>query len=134
MNPVRITCNSTDISNSVLWKTIEAVSQLTKDVGTFKFNVGQNMPNPSAVTVPVVGETIGLYDPTGLIWAGTVTETEGTIEGLMLTWQITCTDWGYYFDGTLIRQNYSQIDPHDIVLDIVSQADPTSSKGFTTNH
>src|SRR5579871_5557559 len=26
------------------------------------------------------------------------------------------------------------LDPHDIVLDIVRQADPTGSKGFTTNH
>jgi hypothetical protein len=133
-NPVIIKCNGTDISNSVDWKTIQFLSQLTKDVGAGKFNVSQNAANLSGVTVPVAGDTIELYDSTGLIWAGTVTETEATIEGLKLTWQITCTDWGYLFNGTLVRQNYSQLDPHDIVLDIVAIADPGGAKGFTTNH
>lgn len=132
-NPVVVTCNSTDISSSVDWKTIDAVSQLTKDVGTFKFNVrmgsGQTYP---AITVPVVGNTIKLSDSTGLIWAGTVTETEATISGLMLTWQITCTDWGYLFNGVLVKKNYANMDPHDIVLDIV--ANFAVGKGFTTNH
>jgi len=133
-NPIRILDNGSDISSSVDWKTIDFVSQLTKDVGTGKFNVRQNGANLSGVTVPVVGDTIELYDSTGLIWAGTVTETEATVEGLMLTWQITCTDWGYLFNGILIRNNYSQLDPHDIVLDIVALADPGGAKGFTTNH
>jgi hypothetical protein len=133
-NPVVVTCNSTDISNSVDWKTINAISQLTKDVGTFKFNVRQNMANPTGVTVPIIGDTIELFDPTGVIWAGTVTETEATIEGLMLTWQITCTDWGYLFNGILIKENYAAMDPHDIVLAIVAIADPGGAKGFTTNH
>jgi hypothetical protein len=132
-NPVVVTCNSTDISSSVDWKSIDAISQLTKDVGTLTFNVrigsGQTFP---AKTVPVVGDTVNLSDLTGVIWAGTVTETEATIQGLMLTWQITCTDWGYLFNGTLVKKNYSQMDPHDIVLDIV--ANFASGKGFTTNH
>src|ERR1700722_6809966 len=131
-NPIRILSNSTDISNSVIWSSIDAVSQLTKDVGTLTFNVLQNAANLSGVTVPVVGNTINLFDSTGIIWAGTVTETEATIEGLMLTWVITCTDWGYLFNGTLVKKNYSQMDPHDIVLDIV--ANFASGKGFTTNH
>jgi hypothetical protein len=133
MNPIVVTCNSVDISNSVDWKTIDATSQLTKDVGTFKFNVrigsGQTFP---AITVPIVGDVINLSDSSGLIWAGTVTETEATIQGLMLTWQITCTDWGYLFNGVLVKKNYSQMDPHDIVLDIVARF--ASGKGFTTNH
>jgi hypothetical protein len=133
-NPVRITCNSTDISGFVDWKSIDFVAQLTKDVGTGRFSVLQNAANLSAITVPVVGDTINLYDSTGLIWAGTVTETEATIEGLVLTWQISVTDWGYLLDGTLVRKNYSQLDPHAIVLDIVRQADPLGTKGFTTNH
>lgn len=134
-NPIIVTCNATDISSSVDWKSIDAVSQLTKDVGTFKFNVrigsGQTYP---AKIVPVVGDIINLSDSSGLIWAGTVTETQATIEGLRLVWQITCTDWGYLLNGILIRKNYSMLDPHDIVLDIIAQADPGGSKGFTTNH
>lgn len=133
-NPVRILDGSTDISNYVDWKSIDAVSQITKDVGTFKFNVLQNYANPSAVTVPALGDSIYLYDSSGLVWAGTVTETEVTDEGLLLTWQITCTDWGYLFGGILIHKNYSQMDPADIVADIVAQADPGGHKGFTTNH
>jgi len=133
-NPVTVSCNGSDISSSVLWKTISALSQLTKDVGTFTFNVNQNAANLAGVTVPVVGDTINLSDSTGLIWAGTVTETEATIEGLMLTWVITCTDWGYLFCGILIRENYANMDPHDIVLAIVALADPLGAKGFTTNH
>lgn len=132
-NPVIIKCNSVDISSSVDWKSIDCVSQLTKDVGTLKFNVrmgsGQTYP---AKTVPAVGDIISLYDSTGLIFGGTVTETEATIEGLMLTWQITCTDWGYLFNGVLVKKNYAQQDPHDIVLDIV--ANFAAGKGFTTNH
>jgi hypothetical protein len=131
-NPVRITDNGTDISSSVDWKTIDFVSQLTKDVGTAKFNVRQNAANPNGVTVPVVGDIINLFDSSGLIWAGTVTETEATIEGLMLTWQITATDWGYLFNGVLVKKNYAQMDPRDIVLDIV--ANFAAGKGFTTNH
>jgi hypothetical protein len=134
MNPVVVTCNSSDISNSVDWKSIDAVAQMTKDVGTFKVSVRQNAANPTSVTVPVIGDTLSLYDSTGLIWAGTVTETEAIISGLMITWQITATDWGYLLNGILIRDNYSQLDPHDIVLDIIAQADPLGAKGFTTNH
>lgn len=133
-NPVIVKCQGTDISSSVNWKSISALSQLTKDVGSFTFSVNQNAANLSGVTVPVVGQTIDLYDSTGIIWAGTVTETEVTIEGLMLSWQITCTDWGYLLNGVLIRKNYANMDPHDIVLDIISQADPGGAKGFTTNH
>src|SRR5579862_3127417 len=50
----------------------------------------------------------------------------------MLTWQITATDWGYFFNGELVKKNYAQMDPHDIVLDIV--ANFAAGKGFTTNH
>jgi hypothetical protein len=132
-NPVVITCNAADISSSVDWKSIDATSQLTKDVGTFRFNIrlgsGQAFP---AITVPVVGDIVNLFDSTGLIWAGTVTETEATIEGLMLTWAITSTDWGYFFNGNLVKKNYSQMDPRDIVLDIVARF--AAGKGFTTNH
>jgi hypothetical protein len=58
-NPVKILDNGTDISKSVDWKSIDAVSVLTKETGTFKFNirqgVGQTYP---AKTIPVIGDTI----------------------------------------------------------------------------
>lgn len=132
-NPVRITDNGTDISTSVDWTSIDMISVLTKEVSTLTFNVkigsGQTFP---AKTVPAIGDTINLYDSSGLIFGGTVTETEATIQGLLLTWQITCTDWSYLFDGTLVKKNYAMLDPHDIVVDIVTTF--CSGKGFTTNH
>jgi hypothetical protein len=130
-NPLKILDNSVDISQSVDWKSIDFISVLTKETGTATFNVrqgvGQTYP---AKTVPQIGDTIELYDSTGIIWGGSVTEVEPIISGLLITWQVTCTDWGYLLDGTLVKKNYAGMDPHDIVVDIVSTF--CSGKGFTT--
>src|SRR5665213_629231 len=132
-NPVYILCNGTDISSSVDWRSLHGVSVLTKENATLQFNVrvgsGQTYP---AKTVPAIGDTIKLYDSTGLIFGGTVTESEATISGLLLTWQITVSDWGYLFDGTLVKKNYAMMDPSAIVADIVATF--CAGKGFTTNH
>jgi hypothetical protein len=128
-NPVKILDNGTDISKSVDWKSIDAVSVLTKETGTFKFNVrqgvGQTYP---AKTIPVIGDTIELYDSTGIIWGGTCTEVEPIISGLMITWQVTCTDWGFLLDGTLVKKNYAGMDPADIVADLINTF--CAGKGF----
>jgi hypothetical protein len=130
-NAVKILDNGTDISLSVDWKSIDAISVLTKETGTFKFNirqgVGQTYP---AKTIPVIGDTIELYDSTGIIWGGTVTEVEPIISGLRIMWQVTATDWGYLLDGTLVKKNYAGLDPHDIAVDIINTF--CSGKGFTT--
>jgi hypothetical protein len=130
-NPVRILDNGTDISSSVDWKSIDAVSVLTKETGTFKFNIrqgsGQTYP---AKTIPIIGDTIELYDSTGIIWGGTVTEVEPIISGLRIMWQVTATDWGYLLDGTLVKKNYAGMDPHDIVVDLINTF--CSGKGFST--
>src|ERR1017187_6285260 len=101
-NPVYLTDNGTDISSSVNWKDIDMVSVLTKETSTLKFGVsngvGQTYP---AVSVPTIGDTVKLYDSSGVIFGGTVTEVETTIEGLRISYAITCTDWGYLLDGTL---------------------------------
>jgi len=132
-NPIYLTCQGADISSSVDWKTIDCVSVLTKENATLKFSVrqgsGQTYP---AITVPVIGNIIKLYDSTGVIFGGTVTEVEATVSGLLLTWQITVSDWGYSFDGTLVKKNYAMMDPSAIVADIVSTF--CAGKGFTTNH
>lgn len=131
-NPVTIFNGSTDISNFVDWKSIDCTQVLTKENASLKFNVRQNAANLSGVTVPAIGDTIKLYDPSGLIFGGTVTELEATIEGLMITNQVTVSDWGYLFNGTLVKKNYAAMDPADIVIDIVSTF--CAGKGFTTNH
>jgi hypothetical protein len=133
-NLVKITDNGVDITKSVDWKSVDMVSVLTKEVSTLTFNVqigvGQTVP---AKTVPVLQDIIKFYDQNGnLIFGGSVTESEATIEGLLITYQITCTDWSYLFDGVLVKKNYSGLDPHDIVVDIVNTF--AAGKGFTTNH
>jgi hypothetical protein len=132
-NPVYILDGSTDISSSVDWKSIDMTSVLTKETSTLRFTVrhgiGQTYP---IITVPVIGDAIKLYDLSGLIFGGTVTEVETTIEGLRMVSQIICTDYGYLFDGVLVKKNYAMMDPADIVADIVTNF--ASGKGFTTNH
>lgn len=120
-NPIYILDNSVDISSSVDWKSLDAVSVLTKETGTLTFNVrqgvGQTLP---AKTIPAIGDTIELFDSTGIIWGGICTEREPIISGLMITWQISCTDWGFLMDGTLVKENYSGIDPSAIAIDIIN--------------
>ena len=121
---VRIYDNAVDITKSVDWKTIDMVSVLTKETGSLRFNmrqgVGQTYP---AKTIPQIGDTIELYDSTGIIFGGTCTEVEPIISGLLVTWQVTCVDWGYLLDGTMVKKNYSHARParycdrhHDDVL------------------
>lgn len=132
-NPVYVSCNSVDISSSVDWPSLDLTMVLTKEVSSLTFKVrfspGQTTP---AKTVPKVNDIIRMYDSSGQIFGGQVTETAATIEGLMLTYDITCVDWSYLLDGTLVAKNYSMMDPHDIVLDII--ANFAAGKGFTTNH
>lgn len=131
-SPVRIYDNGTDITKFVDWKSIDMVSVLTKESGSLKFTILQNAANQSAVTVPQIGDTVTLTDSSGTIFGGTVTESEPVISGLMMTWQITATDWGYLLDGVLVKKNYAMMDPHDIAVDIINSF--CSGKGFTTNH
>ncbi len=130
-NPITLTCNGTDISNSVDWKSLDVVNVLTKENGSCKFNVNLGV-GQSGITVPAIGDTIEVYDPSGIIFGGTVTEVESTIRGLYMMNAITASDWGYVFDGVLVKKNYSGVDPHDIVVDIVTNF--CAGKGFTTNH
>lgn len=130
---VRIYDNAVDITKSVDWKSIDMISVLTKETGSLKFNVRQGVGQTYPVkTVPQIGDTVELYDSTGLIFGGTCTEVEPIISGLLLTWQVTCTDWGYLLDGSMVKKNYSMLDPHDIVIDIMTTF--CGGKGFTTNH
>jgi len=132
-NPVYLTRNGADISNSVDWKSIDMTSVLTKETSSLKFNIRQGSGQTFPVkVVPTVGDIIKVYDSSGIVFGGTVTEVETTIEGLLLTWAITCTDWGYLFDGTLVKKNYAMEDPANIVKDIVAHF--AAGKGFTTNH
>jgi hypothetical protein len=117
MNPVRLLDNGTDISSYVDWKSVDAVSCLTKETGTLKFSLRQNYANMG--TLPAIGDTILLYDSSGIVWGGVLTEQEPVIAGLMVTYQYSATDWGFVMDGTLVKKNYSGVDPSAIAIDII---------------
>lgn len=131
-NPVYITRNSVDISSSIDWPSVQLLSVLTKEVSTLTFSISINAAAGVLSTIPAVGDAISMYDSSGIIFGGTVTDVQATAEALKLTWYITCTDYSYQFDGVLVKKNYAMMDPHDIVLDIV--ANFAAGKGFTTNH
>jgi hypothetical protein len=117
-NPVKILDNGTDISSLCDWKSVDAISVLTKESGVFTFSIRVNVAN--LASLPQIGDTIELYDSSGLIWGGTLTEQEPTIAGLMATFSYTCQDWGFLMDGTLVKKNYSGVDPSAIAIDIIN--------------
>jgi hypothetical protein len=117
-NPVRLLDNGTDISNMVDWKSIDAVSVLTKETGTLTFSLKENAA--ALGTLPAIGDTIELFDTSGIMWGGTLTEQEPVISGLMITYQYSCVDWGFLMDGTLVKKNYSGVDPSAIAIDIIN--------------
>jgi len=134
-NPVYITRNGVDISSIINWRDVDMVSVLTKEVSTLKFSISYNAAGSAPANMPTIGDTVKMYDTNnsgGIIFGGTVTETEATISGLNIKYLITCTDWSYIFDGTLVKKNYAMMDPQAIVEDLV--ANFCSGKGFTTAH
>src|SRR5579863_4363425 len=98
--PIYVTDNGVDISSSVDWKSLDCISVLTKENASLQFTVRQGVGQTHpAITVPAIGDTIKLYDSTGIIFGGTATEVEATIQGLLVTNQVTVSDWGYLFNG-----------------------------------
>ena len=129
MNPVYVKVAGVDISSFVQWRDLHLVSVLTKEVSTLTFTVlmgiGETLP---VIDIPEVGEAVTMNDPSGLVFGGTVTQVETTVSGKMLSAQVTCTDYSYLLDGTLVHKNYASMDPADIVADLVSTFAP--GKGF----
>jgi hypothetical protein len=85
--------------------------------------------------MPQIGDEISVYYTIGantqLIFGGTLVTMEPIVSGgVVLLYQMTAADWGYQFDAKVVKKNYAGIDPHDIVVDLVS----TFCPGFTTNH
>lgn len=119
---------SADITSSIDWPSTQLTLVLTKEVGTFQFSVRKTGGN----VIPVVGDQIDIYEGGVHIFGGTVTQSEATVDGgLLLIYQITCTDWSFKMDTKLVAKTYAQMDPHDIVVDIINTY---TSGGYTTSH
>jgi hypothetical protein len=111
-------------------------SVLTKEKGQFRFTI----KTPQAPTLPTNMPTIGdeiyvnytIGTNTQLIFGGTLVTMRPVVSGgVLLAYKMTAADWGFLFDSKVVKKNYAGEDPHDIVVDLVSNFCPA---GFTTNH
>jgi hypothetical protein len=116
--------------------TFNVQSVLTKEKGQFTFAIKA----PTAPTLPTHMPKIGdeifvnytINGVTKLIFGGTLVTMEPVVSGgVLLYYQFTAADWGFLFDSMVVKKNYAGMDPHDIVVDLVSNFCPA---GFTTNH
>ena len=128
----QIKANTTDVSSSIDWSSVDLLMVLTKEVSTLKFNIKQY----GSKYAPVVGDQIDLYETdststTTHLFGGTITEIETIVNGLLPIAQVTCTDWGYKMDGKLVIKSYVNMDPADIVADIVSNYCPAGFNATT---
>lgn len=122
---VQLKVNSVDASSSIDWRSINLNLVLTKEVSTLTFDVLKK----SGAIIPVVGDQIDVYDDSGHIFGGTVTESELKIDGgIQARYSITATDWSYQFDAKSVAKTYTNTDPGNIVKDIISNF----TTGFTS--
>ena len=129
---LQIKKNSTDISSSIQWKTVQITEVLTKEVSKLQFTIYKTPATSSSI--PVVSDQIDVYENGTHIFGGTVTNVESTVQGgALLAYQISCVDWSYKLNSKLVTKTYAAMDPADIVNDIVTNFVP-AGLGFTTHN
>ena len=125
---IQITANGTDVSSSIDYTSIQLNLVLTKEVSTLVFNVKGNGNVPGKY-IGQIGDVIVLNETmlqngtlvTTAIFGGTITEIErvnnsvGSQGGILLTDEITATDWGFTANAMLITRSFANMDPADIV-------------------
>ncbi len=128
---------STDISSSVKWDALSWVSVLTKEVDRLDFTI---LKTPSK-TVPIIGDTIELFEDGIKLYGGIVVEKmEKIFGGLLIGYELKCKDWSAKLDGKLVVKNYAApsggaatYSPSQICKDIINLF-VSASLGFTTNN
>jgi hypothetical protein len=130
-----------DITSLIDWTTFDLTMVLTKEKGGLLFDVMVPQAPTLPTHMPSLSDTISVYytifDSAGnptvrQIFGGTVITLEQVIDGGVLQrYHVTCQDWGYVLDSKLVKKTYAQMDPADIVADIIANFCPA---GFTTNH
>jgi len=111
--------NGTDISSSVHWDSLQVTLVLTKEVSKVQFYIHKT---PSDPTVSL-NDQIDVYQNGTHIFGGTVTEKDTTIAGgagILPEVLVTCTDWSFKMDTKLVKKTYAQMDPADIIIDILA--------------
>lgn len=123
----------TDISNLIDWKSVNLTLVLTKEVNKLQFTI----KDKPGITIPDVNTQIDVYEDQGAtlnvhIFGGTITERQAVIiGGILIGYQFTVIDWTYIADSKVVAKRYSQMDPQDIVADLVTNYAPA---GFTTTN
>ena len=123
-----------DITAGVQRGSVQLNQKLTKDVGTLQFNIEVTVATTSMI--PALNDEIAFWVNgvgSGLkYFGGTVTNLETTIVGGILQQvAVTCTDWNFLLNKTIVAKNYAQMDPHDIIVDLITTYAPA---GFTTSN
>ncbi len=128
MNEIQIKLNGTDISNFVNWQTLQVSLVLTKEVSKVQMDIVQKAGAPAIKE----NDQVDVYQNSIHIFGGTITTIKDTILGGVLpTINYTATDWSFKLNSKLVAKTYAQMDPHDIVLDILANfTDGT----YTTNN
>lgn len=116
----------TDITAAIDWNSIDVVSVLTKERGTFSFSI---LSTPAkAALIPALGDDVKIADTSGTIFGGTVTEMEKMIRrqqgGILIEIKFTVTDYGFALDSKLVKTSYADMDPADIVANLVTNFGP----------
>lgn len=131
---IQIKANGTDVSSSIDWTTVDLLMVLTKEVSTLKFNVIKT----AGKYVPAAGDVIDFYETTNPgavvahLFGGTITEIESTSQQQsFIIQQVTATDWGYKMNGKLVVRSYTNMDPADIIADIVASYCPAGFDATT---
>src|SRR5580704_997893 len=134
---IQILDGTNDITSIVEFdSTFNIQSVLTKEKGQCVFNIKAPKAPSLPANMPQIGDEIyvnyTIGSNTQLIFGGTVVTIEPIVSGgVLLLYQITAADWGFLLDSKVVKKNYAGMDPHDIVVDIISNFCPA---GFTTNH
>lgn len=124
--------NGTDISSAIQWKTVQISEVLTKEVSKLQFTIYKTPATSSLI--PVVGDQIDMYENSTHIFGGTATAVDTTVQGgALLAYQVSCVDWSYKLNSKLVTKRYVNMDPADIIADVMTNFVP-AGLGFTTSH
>lgn len=130
---IKVTANGSDITSSVDWTSIQLNLVLTKEVSTLQFNVkggpnaalGKYQPAMNDVILLTENYTVNGSAVATIAFGGTVTEIEttnvsaGSQGGILLTSQVTATDWSFQMNAKLVTASFVDMDPADIVSAVV---------------
>ena len=132
---LKVLCNTSDITSSVAWDTLNWNSVLTKEVDRLEFEIKYI----AGKILPALGDDILLEESTdgGSTWqklfGGVLVErNQKNLGGVLLGYECRAKDYSQDLDGLLVTKNYPQgrgtnVYAHEILIDLLA----TYTTGFT---